>query len=679
MSTLATSTAASRIGTLEQPRSHAGYRRDIDGLRAIAVLAVLVFHAFPAHLNGGFVGVDVFFVISGFLITKVIIGALESGSFSVADFYARRIRRIFPALVIVLAACFLFGWKTLLADDLAHLSKHIVGGATFLSNIFLWSESGYFDKASEYKPLLHLWSLGIEEQFYMIWPLILGLGWRRGLSVRWLIGGAALLSFLVNIAWVGSHPVATFYSPLSRAWELLIGALAAQMTGAGANMPAWLARLCGRKAGSGGTVAPSFSSMMSVLGLLMIAFAAGWLDPQRAFPGGWALLPVLGTALILMAGPAAWLNRKVLAHPAMVAVGLISYPLYLWHWPLLTLVRGAVPDGDSAVVRLLLLSASFVLAWATYQLVEKPLRFGTYRREKVALLCVAMAAVAVVAAVTYEREGIPSRYPEIIQTATQYDLEGYRAALRNRKCFMDLDQDALQYSAECVDPGDAPLWVLWGDSGAATLYPGFQALAARSGKFRMAQFTSSSCPPMIGYESTANPACRRNNDWTFDSVKRLAPDVVMLSAIWGAYDKVRLPATIARLREAGVKKVIILGPMPAWKDTPSRIIFNMWKSDPLHRLPPARLDYVRYGLGEDDGAHGGAIVAETALREMARQTGASYVSILGAMCNAEGCLMRESARSGDAFYLDIVHLNKTGSEFAVNALAGELGIDSARP
>ncbi|RYG05636.1 MAG: acyltransferase, partial [Burkholderiales bacterium] len=176
-----------------QPRTAAAgyeatlYRRDIDGLRAIAVLAVLVFHAFPSALTGGFVGVDVFFVISGFLITKVILGALEKGRFSVLDFYVRRVRRIFPALAVVLLACFAFGWSALLAEDLAHLSKHIVGGATFLANIFFWSESGYFDKASEFKPLLHLWSLGIEEQFYLAWPLLLAAAWRRGVSVRWLM------------------------------------------------------------------------------------------------------------------------------------------------------------------------------------------------------------------------------------------------------------------------------------------------------------------------------------------------------------------------------------------------------------------------------------------------------------------------------------------------------------
>jgi peptidoglycan/LPS O-acetylase OafA/YrhL len=649
------------------------YRRDIDGLRAIAVLAVLVFHAFPSQLSGGFVGVDVFFVISGFLITKVILGALEKDRFSVLEFYVRRVRRIFPALLVVLLACLGFGWTALLAEDLAHLSKHIVGGATFLANIFLWSESGYFDKASAFKALLHLWSLGIEEQFYLAWPLLLAAAWRCGVSVRWLMALTALLSFAVNVLGVARHPVATFYSPASRAWELLAGALAAQFAGSSGSLR------CGTQPDDAMSVAaPSANwraSASSMLGALLIAFCVFYLDAGRQFPGWWAVLPVLGAVLVLMAGPGAWLNRRLLSTPVMVGIGLISYPLYLWHWPLLTLVRGSLENGDTPAVRLLLVAASFVAAFLTWHLVERPLRFGGQGRGKALLLCVGMLAVAVLAAATYARGGVPSRYPSIIQNATQYDLDGYRAALRNRRCFMDLDQDATQYAAESVDaaPVSAPLWTLWGDSGAATLYPGLRTLATQSGKFRLAQFTSSLCPPMLGYESSSNAACRRNNDWTIAKLAQLKPDVVLLSGIWSSYDKSRLAGTIAALRAAGVGKVIVLGPAPTWKDTPSHIIFNLWKLDPLHRVPSARLDYAKYGAGEDSAS--GSFAAERAVREIARQSGASYVSLLDALCDARGCLMRESDRSGNAFYLDIVHLNKTGSDFTMRAVAGELRVE----
>lgn len=212
------------------PIRHIGYRPDIDGLRAVAVLAVLIFHAFPTVMRGGFVGVDIFFVISGYLISKVILTTLDQGTFTIADFYSRRIRRIFPALVTVLVSCLVFGWNTMLADDLALLAKHILGGASFVSNFVLWSEAGYFDKASELKPLLHLWSLGIEEQFYVVWPLLLWAGWRMRLPLLLVVVLIGLASFALNILGVYENPTAVFYSPLSRGWELIIGASLACLT-----------------------------------------------------------------------------------------------------------------------------------------------------------------------------------------------------------------------------------------------------------------------------------------------------------------------------------------------------------------------------------------------------------------------------------------------------------------
>ena len=211
---------------------HPTYRADIDGLRALAVIAVIGFHAFPQAVPGGFIGVDLFFVISGFLISTILYENLIAHSFSFTDFYARRIRRIFPALMVVLASAYAIGWFVLLPDEYAQLGKHIAGGAGFIENFLLWHESGYFDNAAETKPLLHLWSLGIEEQFYIVWPILLWLAYRARLnllSLTILIGGA---SFILNL-WgtqVSPNPVATFYSPQTRFWELLMGAVLAYTT-----------------------------------------------------------------------------------------------------------------------------------------------------------------------------------------------------------------------------------------------------------------------------------------------------------------------------------------------------------------------------------------------------------------------------------------------------------------
>jgi peptidoglycan/LPS O-acetylase OafA/YrhL len=206
------------------------YRPDIDGLRALAVLSVVCFHAWPEALRGGFVGVDVFFVISGYLISRIIIEALECGTFNFAGFYSRRILRIFPSFIVVLVACYAFAWFVLLPDEFELLGKHVAAGAGFISNIVLWSESGYFDVASELKPLLHLWSLGIEEQFYIFWPILLYVAWRLRVDRLYLIAAVLIASFTANVILVRIDPVATFYSPFTRAWELLLGSVLAYAT-----------------------------------------------------------------------------------------------------------------------------------------------------------------------------------------------------------------------------------------------------------------------------------------------------------------------------------------------------------------------------------------------------------------------------------------------------------------
>jgi len=207
--------------------THPRYRPDIDGLRAVAVLAVVGFHAFPALVKGGFIGVDIFFVISGFLITTIIIGSLKRNSFSLLKFYSRRIKRIFPALLLVLIASIVIGGFTLLAGEFKQLSLHIAGGAGFISNFVYWKESGYFDNAADTKPLLHLWSLGIEEQFYIIWPILLWLAWKLRLNLFAIIIVLACISLALNIVTVADDGVAAFYSPQTRFWELLAGSVIA--------------------------------------------------------------------------------------------------------------------------------------------------------------------------------------------------------------------------------------------------------------------------------------------------------------------------------------------------------------------------------------------------------------------------------------------------------------------
>lgn len=638
--------------------SAGAYRRDIDGLRAVAVLAVLGYHAFPRWLPGGFIGVDVFFVIYGYLITQVLTSALQRGDFSLVDFYVRRIRRIFPALAVVLLACLAFGWKYMLADDLAQLARHLMGGVAFVSNLVLWNEAGYFDATSESKPLLHLWSLGIEEQFYLLWPLLVAWAWRKGHSIGRITLGLALLSFACNLGTLASHPTAAFYSPLSRAWELLIGAALNW------RVPAPMAAIPRRW----------MRDLASVAGTCLIGVAMWKLEPASRFPGWWALAPTVGTALLIWAGPGAAVNRLLLARRAIVAIGLVSFPLYLWHWPLLTLGQDLVAPGPAG--RLGLLLASGVLAVATLWLVEKPLRFGPAGRKKALGLLVLMAAIGIVALWVKQEQGVPERYPQIVRNATDYDLDGFRTGMRWKRCFLEFEQEAPDYAPDCVDAGPLPLVAIWGDSGAAALYPGFRALAMRSGSFRLAQFTSSACPPLVGFHSDRRPACADNNRRALERLREARPWVVVLAALWQYYDPARLASTIAELRAQGVPRVIVLGPGLTWEEAPARILLKAWQKDPLHRMPPARMDYSKHeGLQSGDIRWMPAVESEARIRRIATDYGAQFVSVQQALCDPSGCLMRASADSGESFFLDTAHLNPAGSRFVIDALEGELGLN----
>lgn len=314
---------------------HHKYRADIDGLRAIAVLAVVGFHAFPGRFKGGFIGVDIFFIISGFLISSILFSNLENDRFSFVEFYANRIKRIFPALIVVLSACFAFGWFVMFPDEYQQLGKHITAGSAFVSNFGFWQESGYFDTTSELKPLLHLWSLGIEEQFYIVWPLLLWLLWKKRFNLLILAVLITLVSFVYSVRTVLQDPVAAFYSPLSRCWELMIGSILAYQN---LHQPLWIEGIAQRATsflGGNGLMRASKGSntlkdVMAFCGMALIVWGFLFITKEKPFPGSWALFPALGTYLIVAAGPQAYFNRTILSRRLLVWVGLISYPLYLW-------------------------------------------------------------------------------------------------------------------------------------------------------------------------------------------------------------------------------------------------------------------------------------------------------------------------------------------------------------
>ena len=451
------------------------YRPDIDGLRAVAIIIVVAFHAFPGRFTGGFIGVDVFFVISGFLITGILLRDIEKGGVNFRDFYVRRVIRIFPALLLVLFSCLAFGWLALLADEYQQLGTHVSAAAVFLSNFVLMGEAGYFDNSAETKPLLHLWSLGIEEQFYMLWPLLLWLARKVGFNILAAMVMFTLSSFLLNVGLIRESHIDTFYSPQTRFWELSLGGCLAwvvlyrehSLAWAKARADGWLSAFF-RCAGMG---AMTSSSMLSWLGILLIAGGLFSMDRQMGYPGWWAVFPVLGAALILVAGNDAWINRVVLSHRIAVWFGLISFPLYLWHWPLLSLARITEGEMPHRGIRVAAVLAAVVLAWATYELVERRARSLSARKTKVAVLVALMAVAGVAGYAVDANDGLPQRkvlagMPEPIRKLGEDDPAAHALCMSR----YGMEGEKARY---CRLSGEGqPHVALVGDSHAAALFSG---------------------------------------------------------------------------------------------------------------------------------------------------------------------------------------------------------------
>jgi peptidoglycan/LPS O-acetylase OafA/YrhL len=639
------------------------YRADIDGLRAIAVCTVLGFHAFPRHMPGGFIGVDVFFVISGYLITSLITGQLERNNFSILEFYGRRVRRILPALVLVLAASLALGWFVLLADEYRQLGKHAMGGAAFVSNFVLWSESGYFDSLAETKPLLHLWSLAIEEQFYLVWPALLILFHRRFGGFLPLIVLALTLSFAINIHLVAREPAGAFYSPAARAWELMLGALLASDRIGSGRQPAALIN-----------AASTLGAALLVAGLFLI-------DRTRQFPGWWALLPTVGTFLLIWAGPAAWLNRKVLAHPGCVFVGLISYPLYLWHWPLLTFARIVDSTVPPREVRLAILGLSFVAAWATWRLIERPVRRSRIGRRSALALLTLLMTTGVVGYVVRAHGGYPGsgfRDPErqafldyfeheyatridlteaMHLACDYYDLARYREGRATRLPRLAITEDCTKR-----DPALPKAVLLWGDSHAQQFYYGLKRNLPAG--WQILQVASSGCPADADVRApSAVDYCQQSNWMALKTIVIARPDVVIVAR--QNNQSVEQFSHIGRkLAALGVPRTLVAGPTPHWMaGLPKIVARKLWHDKPQRTF--VSFDFAARDLNER-------------LKAGLPDTGAlALIDIMDLFCDTAGCLtyIGDDIRTG-LTSVDDAHLLPIASDYLARKLLARMIVGS---
>lgn len=630
------------LNSSDKGLSHPKYRSDIDGLRAIAVLAVLIFHAFPEWLSGGFIGVDVFFIISGYLISIIIFENVQEKRFRFLEFYSRRINRIFPALLTVLLFCYGFGWLNLLADDFAQLGKNIAGGAGFVSNLVLWNESGYFDKAAELKPLLHLWSLGIEEQFYFVWPIFICLlaRWPKKLLAGILL--TTLASFALNIANIQANPVATFYSPLTRFWELLIGALLAYGV---VHHDASLQRL-----------RSAYRDMLSAIGLALIIAGALILNQKSAFPGWWALMPTIGAALVIGAGSNAWCNKHILSKKILVWFGLISFPLYLWHWPLLALARLQEGETPALINRFGLVAISIVLAWLTYRFIERPIRFGiSYRTHKNIALVFLMILVGYLGYNCFDRKGIAFRHKFFMKEISGYTFDKV-VEQRQRTCFlMDIGDDVNNFSTQCIHKDRPYKIVLWGDSHGGSIYPGFSALEKENPKIAVTQFTAAGCGGLIPTEEQG-PFCKRANEVALREILKLKPNLAVIYKAWHPSYFQHIAPTVQILKQANIK-VLIIGPTPRWKDDLPKIVYRYWKRH--KELPPP---YYAESLELDIKQ------MDIDLRKVAEQNHILYYSAYDRFCNADGCLNRLPNTDNALTTLDEDHITPAAGRYLVEGL-----------
>jgi peptidoglycan/LPS O-acetylase OafA/YrhL len=598
------------------------YRRDIDGLRAIAVSSVVLYHIFPNAVPGGFIGVDVFFLISGFLISGIIWDALSAGKFTFTEFYGRRIRRIFPALALVLGATLAGGYFSLYWEDLARLGKHVLGGAFFASNFLLLNEGGYFDIAAEKKPLLHLWSLSIEEQFYLVWPLVLIAIWRLRLNFVLAASILGLASFVANVYLTAQGTPYAFFNPLTRSWELLLGATV------------------GHLVRTRGPLHGRLSHFASVIGLVLIGLGLALLNRTSPFPGYAALLPAVGTALLLSVAPTAVINRWLLSSSVCVAIGLISYPLYLWHWPLfsITFVRlnGLIPLGTA----LQILAASVVLAWLTYVCVERPIRTRHQTGFMAVLLAALVFGLGGLGYAAWKTNGfikyteIPSNAEYLTKART---FDDWLREVREGKCFLK-STTVLSFDKECFE-STKPSVVLWGDSFGASLYTGLRELQKTSG-FGLTQLTASACAP-IPRVSSMRTNCDEINSTTLEKLKELSPESLILSAAW-VIASYRMPSDqiLSRLREQlGVlrreiprTKIILVGPFPKWGESMQKILTQLSQQG-VHPLP-------RYLPLPDLEDNRQAREIEPLMRQLAAEFGVSYVSPTEILCDQGQCLTR---------------------------------------
>ena len=615
------------------------FRPDIEGLRALAIVPVVVFHAWPALLPGGFVGVDIFFVISGYLITTLLLQRLAAGSYSIASFYAARIRRIFPALFAMLALVAPACWLLLEPAALHEFARLLGATGLFASNIELYRTTGYFEGAAELKPLLHTWSLAVEEQYYIVFPPLLALLWR---FARRRIGIALVAVGLASLAWclklMPYDAEWAFFAAPARTFELMIGSVLAWWVGREGRAdtrPAWVDQAVG------------WAALGALVASLLLMRA------DHAFPGPAALWPCLATAALIWVGATrrAMATRWLSIMP-LRWIGAHSFSLYLWHWPVLVLMRHLVLDQPTPLQAGLAVALSVALAWASLRWVEAPVRQSRLAQPVMLLAGASIIVASLVAAwalalASDHRASQPGRDAALRAGASDFSPDRKRCHSSGNRW--------LGYDERCLfGPPDAkPVLAVWGDSHGVEIA---RALGNVATDRRVAQLTGSSCPPALGYTPPGRPRCVAVNDALLARLTEDASvDAVLLAARHefylgspnaGAFEA-GLAESIRRLRAAG-KRVLLLDPVPTYHyPVPAALAMRWRRGDELVAQGQMTADYrIRQAASL-------ALVQRLTADGQAERVGVGQL-----LCGGPRCKVLE----GDAsLYFDDNHLSMTGA------------------
>ena len=615
-----------------------GHRGDIDGLRAVAVLPVVAYHVGIQAVPGGFVGVDIFFVISGYLITQVLVQDIHGDRFSLIKFYERRVRRILPALLAVLLGTFAICAVYSLPSEFVDFSRSLIAAAASVSNIYFWQTAGYFAAPALTKPLLHTWSLAVEEQYYIFWPLLLWMGLR--LFKRHLLSAAvfaALASLAVSAIGAFTHPSATFYLVHTRAWELLLGGLLP--LGA-------LSKPIGRMA----------RNVLCLIGLALIVASVLAIKSDLPFPGILAVPPCLGAFLIILAGrDGETFAGRVLGWKPIAFFGIISYSLYLWHWPLTVFQSNyalLLTGGSEREQKLAIIAWSLLLATVSWRLIEQPFRVGSWRPSRPVLFrsaAVGTAIVMILGVVAWSANGFPARY-----TAHQLKIASYLSydagpMLRSGPCFVaDVDRETFAPNCLALDSSRAN-YLLLGDSHAAELWSGLNSVYP---EINFLQATAAGCIPVIRHRLGEAPHCVHAIDNILNEfLPRHRVDAVLMAARWKGDYLPQIAATLDWFKTQHIP-VILFGPTVVYDSPLPRLLLTADRTNDAALI----------------GAHSDHSLAQLdrQMAAIATEHGARYISMIDLLCTQSSCITTDLA--GLPLLHDREHFTLDGSKLVAEKL-----------